>query len=323
MKTLNYIPHAIEDLRMWEAKFKTSMPKASKNITWILDLLDKAIKFYLPDGGIVFDDELRALPSSFRLPYPVVAAEFSVSECEMHVLPPIAAAGERTYSSSRRIALAFESEKDNGNFEIGVIPIYYSDNKKRWLLPPYGVSIVPHREKWSQEISDMMLKVHGGSFKHGLKPIDDISLFPFPLISEAAIDLELSNTPEYIAATVETDNRDESVAIMSLIEVLSCNNVSTETIAAPRALNKKRIAKGKPPLYEYKILTLDPGAERHVEQNSSKGTHASPRVHLRRGHIRRLPNKNIWVNATVVGNRKQGMVVKDYAVKSSVLQPQS
>jgi hypothetical protein len=46
------------------------------------------------------------------------------------------------------------------------------------------------------------------------------------------------------------------------------------------------------------------------------GTHASPRIHLRRGHIRHLPRKNVWVNATVVG-RRTGVVMKDYSVKAS------
>jgi hypothetical protein len=54
-----------------------------------------------------------------------------------------------------------------------------------------------------------------------------------------------------------------------------------------------------------------------VTNKASGGTHASPRVHLRRGHIRRLPGKNIWVNATIVGNSDLGVVIKDYSVTKS------
>ncbi len=46
------------------------------------------------------------------------------------------------------------------------------------------------------------------------------------------------------------------------------------------------------------------------------GTHASPRLHLRRGHPRQYaPGKYCWVQPCVVGNKAAGMVHKDYAIK--------
>ena len=47
------------------------------------------------------------------------------------------------------------------------------------------------------------------------------------------------------------------------------------------------------------------------------GTHASPRVHLRRGHIRKIADgRTVWVQACVVGS-KHGMVLKDYKLRSA------
>jgi hypothetical protein len=96
-------------------------------------------------------------------------------------------------------------------------------------------------------------------------------------------------------------------------DVLACSNVATVSTPPSAALNKKRVKKGKLPILEYKTLTivLD---ESRSESDPQGGTHASPRVHLRRGHIRRItPEKRVWVQPCVVGS-KHGMIVKDYKV---------
>ena len=40
--------------------------------------------------------------------------------------------------------------------------------------------------------------------------------------------------------------------------------------------------------------------------------HASPRLHWRRGHIRRLGNRTTWVRASLVGKSENGVIVHDY-----------
>lgn len=43
------------------------------------------------------------------------------------------------------------------------------------------------------------------------------------------------------------------------------------------------------------------------------GTHASPRLHWRRGHIRRLaPERTTWVRPTLVGYEDRGTIIHDY-----------
>lgn len=45
------------------------------------------------------------------------------------------------------------------------------------------------------------------------------------------------------------------------------------------------------------------------------GSHASPRTHLRRGHIRQHPTAGrIWVNSCVVNPTAIGTVNKDYRI---------
>lgn len=101
--------------------------------------------------------------------------------------------------------------------------------------------------------------------------------------------------------------------VLQFIAALSCNNVS-KTISSPnQKINKKRSKSGKQPFYTYHELLV----QSQSESSDCGGTHASPRVHIRRGHIRRLPKGNIWVNACVVGNKELGIVEKHYRLEAA------
>lgn len=101
--------------------------------------------------------------------------------------------------------------------------------------------------------------------------------------------------------------------LLQFIAASRCSNTMADVaISPPEKLNKKRRKAGKQPFFSYKVLTIG-GFSSSASANAG-GTHASPRVHLRRGHIRRLPNKTVWVNAAVVGDKSRGMVTKDYCV---------
>lgn len=103
--------------------------------------------------------------------------------------------------------------------------------------------------------------------------------------------------------------------VMRFFDVLACSNVATITTPPLTALNKKRAKAGKFPILEYKTLTIIVDEPRSVNDPQG-GAHASPRVHLRRGHIRRItPEKRVWVQPCVVGSN-HGMVLKDYRVRA-------
>lgn len=106
---------------------------------------------------------------------------------------------------------------------------------------------------------------------------------------------------------------------VSFICALSCKNTKIEDspIQQSSVKNSIRKSKGKLPFFTHKILTID--GVRSEKKSHNGGSHASPRVHLRRGHIRRLENKNVWVNSCVVGDKSKGMVSKDYAVDTQLL----
>lgn len=277
VKPLYYSTQAIAQLSQTAQLFRHTMPKSADNIEFTIGMLRKAVKFRLPDKGIIIDAGFRAMPSVLRLPYPVVAAEFYCPDGGDDVDKCIALAFENADEAWDRFGCNFTG------MSITIIQIFHSPIAKDWIVSQY-VSKIPNS-------------------KQCLPRLRGVQINFFPEMPPA--------TP---------DERDQSTthstyAILNMIEVLSCSNVFIEAIPAPKAVNKKRIAKGNLPLYEYKILTLTTD-EKRSSQGPGGGTHASPRVHLRRGHIRRLRDKKIWINATVVGNRKAGMVVKDYEVKA-------
>jgi len=104
------------------------------------------------------------------------------------------------------------------------------------------------------------------------------------------------------------------LSVVKATEVLACSNVEFIDHPAPKFINRKRIKKGKLPLVSYKTLHIVIDKANRVS-NPSGGTHASPRLHLRRGHIRRLPSGNrIWIQSCLVGDESQGVIKKDYAV---------
>lgn len=76
--------------------------------------------------------------------------------------------------------------------------------------------------------------------------------------------------------------------------------------------NAKRIRKGKTPLYEWTTVELERKAP-ELPAAPKGGTHASPRLHQRRGHwvISKL-GKKFWRSETVVGKPENGMVFHDY-----------
>lgn len=100
---------------------------------------------------------------------------------------------------------------------------------------------------------------------------------------------------------------------LSALAALSSKGPEIRVRPAPEKLNKQRAKKGKPPLFEYRIVEIPAWAKAKAE--GLGGTHASPRLHWRRGHERRLgEDRKTFVHACLVGVAENGFIHKDYAV---------
>lgn len=82
----------------------------------------------------------------------------------------------------------------------------------------------------------------------------------------------------------------------------------------PGYTSQRLQAKGKAPLFSWHTVRIEPPKPK---QEHRGGTHATPRLHDRRGHLRRLANgKTCWVRACKVGDASKGVVFKDYEVSA-------
>lgn len=83
----------------------------------------------------------------------------------------------------------------------------------------------------------------------------------------------------------------------------------------PTFTNRRKIAQGKAPIYDWRTVVIEPAQAKREHQG---GTHASPRQHDRRGHLRRLRSgKNVWVSPCKVGDASRGVVFHDYKLEAA------
>lgn len=74
--------------------------------------------------------------------------------------------------------------------------------------------------------------------------------------------------------------------------------------------NRRLKQKGKPLQYDWTTVTIN---ESRPKGESLGGTHASPRLHDRRGHWRNMRNgKRVWIKQCKVGDPSRGSVFHDY-----------
>jgi hypothetical protein len=99
------------------------------------------------------------------------------------------------------------------------------------------------------------------------------------------------------------------------LQILNCSNVQTVDNPPPEALNKKRLRSGKVPFFSYKTLHIKTQQATSNQTWSTESERNGPRLHLRRGHIRRLASGcTTWVQSCMVGSSQRGLVIKDYHV---------
>ena len=219
----------------------------------------------------------------------------------------------------RKICLHF-SVKDTGTLLNGeAAPSNHIDIcSKRVLFIDYctdGLLIyewkyLPNRQLWSTTLFTVAIKPHFLNGKTVFQPVfpKDFST-NFSEKETADIELE-ANTIIYCAN-------------LSLI-LLNTKNIVTQEETPPVKLNKKRIKKGKQPLFTYHTLRLKlPGKSRKGNTSAGNGDNTT-RLHLCRGHFKTYTAEKpllgrftgrYWWQPHARGNKDQGVVQKDYKVE--------
>lgn len=292
-------------LEAWSKLPRLPDPQMQRQVDLLTQALHAAPKFLLPAGGRPLDDpaSVSRLYTDLRLPFPVVALEYLASG-------PV---GEVEVGSSKRIALAWSLEQgspDGWDDLLGaklsprrgllVQSISYIDKHQFWMpiaglvevvLDEQPAKVVPTElDPFVQELTRHRWRSTKATetFTGVVRPVNDQFVSRY---GAAAADI------------IGADAADEVLAILSFAALSMCGNVSSEVIPAPQRLNRKREANGKPPLFDTRVLMVEERgyAGQAGGHGGGNSMHASPRAHLRRGHIRRLePGRNVWVNAAVV-----------------------
>lgn len=129
------------------------------------------------------------------------------------------------------------------------------------------------------------------------------------------------NTPEGMRVYGINDEpppRSHSMPVMAIVSTFLSGLRVPTTAHVPTArkslINSKRAAKGKGPvLFDWRTVEIGPVTQKMPHQG---GTHASPRLHDRRGHWRtyKASGKRVWVRDCKVGDASKGVVFKDYRI---------
>lgn len=333
ISALNYCAHAIEDLKRLNAHTQPDFVQSKRSVSAVIDLLQASVKFILPNCGALLDVDSfsQSHLDLLKLPYPIVA--FEIPWKTDTLIESIG--GIKQVVASRRIALCWEPEatppalRDFGlntildHFPQGgvfVLPVTYFDNHKMWTVG-LGGAFIPYDNSFTP-IDDGRLNSLSHRSYEALKEVGLISKKVMKFDSEPFIiqpehfESMFRHNPEEGFYSISSDTRDEALTLLQACAVLNCENVETADVEPSAKLNKARIASGKQPFFSYKVLTLS--AERpggRASADGAGGTHASPRMHLRRGHIRRLEHKSVWVRAAIVGSAATGVAQKDYVVR--------
>lgn len=295
--------------------------KAAKYHRLLEDEIRSSVHFAIEDNGSIFNDGFKGIKGqNIRLPFKSITIEYFANKCSV---PGLDQAKKRVILA-QEVSTEYVEKKypeflasESSDICIVIVCAYESDSGQ-WIVTPVMGIIDTHWESYTNNIKksgaskifdDEIIKQRKGIQHH------EAGVFYAPINSIYDVYRNPKASEEENMMNFSFDCSTECCAMLEFIEALSCANVSHSIYQKEcKSINAKREKKGKVPIWETKILTID------TKQESKSGTtktggHASPRQHLRRGHIRRLPNKNIWVNSCVVGDKANGVIEKQYRVK--------
>lgn len=291
-----FTTHAIESLAKLHRFVALHHAHALDDLPETIQLMREAQKFVLPFEGELVDMKTYRpeYAPMLRLPFPAVSLEFPTRDStEGSVL-----------KSTKMIILAWTNEYETDFRMPGTSAdtvyftnVWLDDEQGEWEPSPVVWGFVPS-ELETSENGEFVLS----GFRHFAGHVN-----AYKRLGEG----------EQRAAFLEHELSTLVKPLFEFCLTVNCQNVTTAVIPPPEKLQKKRLKNGKEPLYTYHVLQLP-------QQGSEGGGHGlgydrtGPRVHWRRGHLRRLQTGHvIWVRPAIVGNAERGLVDKTYRVTES------
>lgn len=326
----NYAAQAEAGINRW-ASAKASYKYRDLDVAIcgsIAKSIKDAVHFAIPDGGVIFDDDLKGiLNTTIRLPYPVITVEYYCNFIanDLSELTP-------TYAP-KRLILASEVNRSNCIKQAAIRGIDIHNFMDQFPDDEFIHIIVLN------EIDGVWLPCPMSFYMPttwNYSPDGKIHLHVHPLVSPES-SVYFSSAPVPVLPGLFTwmcemggekkvyqeaihDISGEARALLEFCEALTCSNVITNTIQVEgKKANPKRVKHGKLPIYETKVLSLVvPKSKSPNRAGLAQDSRASPRHHLRRGHIRTLQDgRRIWINSCSVGYSARGVIDKSYKVSAA------
>lgn len=198
-------------------------------------------------------------------------------------------------------------------FDVGDLPLEAEFvNDEQMFCLPYKKTVVVGRDADS---SKFMLSLIGGGDSVAVGGFLFVGPYPQDITPFAYV-----NTPEgtrVYGANNEPPSKAQYMPAMAIVSNflrgLQKPTKAHVPVARKSFINSKRAAKNKGPvLFDWHTVEVAPVTKKMQHQG---GTHASPRLHDRRGHWRTMRSgKRTWVRDCKVGDASKGVVFKDYKV---------
>jgi hypothetical protein len=276
-------------------------PTDRKRMERLVQEVRSAMCFKLPLDGILFKDnlELKNVPLDAegftRPPYPTVVLEFDFTfpNTIEHVVLILIDHPNTTTADGRKGG-------------VYCIPTTTQHINKSWKIPTFGY-LLPYDGYGTWTDQD------GGGWVQNVG-VDS------PFLPDAMKDLATAhgkgnNVSDFMEEMFQDEITYYVRAYLHFCAALGMHEVSYTDIEPDAKLNKMRRARGKMPLFTYKVLTI---GKKKPKSRRLGGTHASPRSHLRRGYFRTSRNGvRHWVQPCMVKGGTDGFVHKDYVVEGA------
>lgn len=119
---------------------------------------------------------------------------------------------------------------------------------------------------------------------------------------------------------IREDQGSLGLIILWTLAFMNCKNAILELVEPNAQENKRRAKHGKLPLMRYHVLKIKPFGNRS-DNEAQGGSHASPALHIRRGHFKTYTDAaprfgrdvgTYWYEQALVGIQSNRVVVKDY-----------
>ena len=279
---INGAIRAAEDMK--DVLLKRNYSTGARHAQKFADDLKACEKFFLPDRD--YDQKRKGGLLSRQTPLEDYADLVSSPYPVWSAIYGVYDADNRVLDGDKRVLLVREDEK-----YISVEVASFLQSYHRWAF-------LPGKAFFAKQDPSIFKKIPGGRELY-------ISFDPCMPVSQEQ------------AQGMAEEQITDCFAVIEALIVLGTDNSILHHIKQDIKKQKRREKKGKKPFFDFWVLDV-PFSSHQAQRDGPRGTHVSPRFHLRRGHLRRLRSGKVtWVRPTTVGSKDNGIIHKKYQVKPS------